>query len=184
MAVPNEGLSRFSGMYGAAYRGTTLLSDVIEVSGTVEVARIDVPLVGTTRNGSKLGRETREGTIRHHQMDDAWNLELYGYFSQSLEERRAARDAGNGAGATLRPFEILLKLDDPDVGVSAWRLEGVLITRMNLGFSISDDLIEREIPMTWDTERPVDAFTRRVDAAGQYTHDLVPQYKSGVRQIV
>lgn len=180
MAV-NEGIQRFSGMYGAAYRGDTLLSDVIEVSGTVEVARTDVPVVGTTRNAYKPGREAREGTIRFHKMDSSWELELYQYFSQTLADRRAARGT---PAATLRPFEILIAIDDPEAGIESVKLQNVLIWRMTLGFSITDELLERELPMTWESEVFIEASRRQIGPNGQYASPpvYVPAYQAGVKK--
>ena len=177
----NEGNTRFSGMYGEAYRGNTLLTDVIEVSGTVEVGRTDVPIVGTTRNAYKPGRESREGTIRYHKMDSAWELQVFEFFSQSLADRRAARGT---AEATLRPFDIMIRVDDPEAGIEAVKLEGVLIWRMTIGFSITDELMERELPMTWENERFVEASTRQIGAGGQYASPpvYVPEYLAGVKQ--
>lgn len=152
----NEGLFRFSGMYGEAWRDGVLLMEVTEVSGNVAVNRIEVPLVGRTRTGYKPGRETREGTLTVQKIDTKWEMEVYQYLSQSLEQRRANRDAGQ---ANLRPFTLLLEYDDPDaLGREKWRLDGVLLWQMPIGFSIGDDLVNREFPITWESESPLIAF--------------------------
>jgi hypothetical protein len=46
-------------------------------------------------------------------------------------------------------------------------LENCQIWRMPLGFSITDDIIDREFPLTWENERPLDAFS--VTSTGQVT---------------
>jgi len=166
----NEGLFRFGGMYGAAYRDMKLLADVVEVSGAVEIARIDVPLVGKTKQGYKTGRESREGTLRIQKIDSKWELEIFQFLSQGLDERRAARDSGQ---PTLRPFTLLVEFDDPDaLGVEKWQLDGCLLWRMPMGFSITDDIVDREFPLTWETEKPLKAF-RTVEGSGG---SLVAEY--------
>lgn len=175
----NEGLLRFGGMYGEAYRGSTLLADVIEVTAAVDINRIDVPLVGTTRMGSKTGRETREGSLRIHQIDSAWELELHAFLSSTLPQRRQARNAGQ---PLQRPFDLTLRLDDPDtLGVWGWRLSGVVLWRQELGIGITNDLQEREYPITWEREDPIDAFRRKLGADGQYINEAEPVYAQGVR---
>jgi|1186.fasta_scaffold21242_2 hypothetical protein len=154
----NEGLYRVGGMYGAAYRDSKLLAEVVEVTVAVEINRIEVPLTGSTKQGYKPGRETREGTINVQKIDSAWELEVYNFLSQSLADRRALRGSAGGA---LRPFSLLLEYDDPDaLGYEAWQLDGCLLWRMQLGFAITDDIVNREFPLTWETERPVSAFKR------------------------
>lgn len=157
MAVSvNEGLWRYGGMYGAAWRDTTLLAEVIEVSGNVEIGRIEVPLAGQTRQGYKPGRETREGSLRIHKIDTRWELEIYQFLSQGLEARRQ-----NRGQMPLRSFSLEIGVDDPDaLAKESWRLDGCVIWRLPLGFSITDDILDREFPLTWERETPLNAFTR------------------------
>lgn len=156
----NPGLYRFSGMYGAAYEGggntPKLLSEVVEVSGAIEIGRTDMPLVGLTRNGYKPGRETREGTIRLQKIDTSWEMKVYQYLSQNLATRRHNRDQNR---PNLRPFSIQFEYDDPDaLGIEKWQLNGCMIWRLPLGFAITDDVVEREYPLTWESETPIYAF--------------------------
>lgn len=169
MAVSvNEGLWRTGGMYGAAYRDGKLLAEAVEVSGTVQINRLEVPLVGQTKTGYKSGRESREGTIRIQKIDTSWELEIYNFLSQSLQKRRENRDAGV---PNLRPFQLQLEFDDPDgLGYEAWQLEGCLMWAMPVGFSITDDIVEREFPLTWERETPLSAFYR----TGQVSSEGVP----------
>lgn len=162
MAGVTDALRRFGGMYGEAYRDQELLSEAVEVTGAVEVNRIEVPLVGQTKQGYKPGRESREGTMRIQKIDSKWELELYRFLSTSLAQRRANR------GQSLRTFDLSLRIDDPEAyDYEEWQLENCQIWRMPLGFSITDDIIDRELPLTWENERPLHAFT--VDAAGTPT---------------
>jgi hypothetical protein len=172
-AAAQEGLLVFSGMYGSAWRDGKLLADVIECSGAVEINRVDVPMVGTERLGHKPGRQTREGVMRVQKRDASWETEVYNFLSQSLDERRAARDAGK---AQMRPFSLVLEYDDPyALGRERWQLDGVLIWRLPMGFSIGDDQVEREFPITWETERPLETFRREVGPGGV----SVPSYYEG-----
>ena len=157
MAGITDALRRMGGMYGSAWRDGVQLSDAVEVSGAVEVNRIEVPLVGQTKQGYKAGRETREGTLRIQHIDARWELEIYEFLSTSLAARRARVGRPRRRSA---PFDLKLEIDDPEAyGYEAWQLENVQIWRMPVGFSITDDILEREFPITWENERPLNAFT-------------------------
>lgn len=135
-------LSRYGGMYGSAWLGSTLLADVVEVSGNIEVNRIQVPLVGTTTQGYKSGRETREGNIKIQKVDSFWEDKLLTFLQQ--------RASGTGTSPT---FDLTLKHSDPDAhGSETWNLFGCQIWRVPIGFSITDDIIDREFPLTWQRE--------------------------------
>lgn len=152
----SEGLFRLSGMYGSAWRDGKKLADVTEVTGAVEINRVEVPLVGQTKQGYKPGRETREGTMRIQKIDSKWEMEVYSFLSANLRQRRRNRDQGI---PNLRPFQLQLEYDDPDaLGIEKWVLHGCLIWRLPLGFSITDDLVDREFPITWEREEPLYAF--------------------------
>ena len=160
----NEGLWRFGGMYGSAWRDAAMLTEVVELTAAVEINRLEVPLTGTTKQGYKPGRESREGSLRFQKMDTAWELEVYHFLSMSLEDRRRNRDEGN---PSLRPFQLQMEFDDPDaLGYEAWQLEGCLLWRLPLGFSITDDIVDREIPLTWEVETPLDTFIRTGQVVG------------------
>lgn len=159
-----DGLYVFSGMHGSAWRDGKQLADVIEAAGTVSINRIDIPTVGRTRVSHKPGRETREGTIRVQKRDASWEMEVYNFLSQNVDDLRAARDAGN---PRMRPFSLILEYDDPyALGRERWQLDGVLIWSLPLGFSIADDSVEREYPITWETERPLETFKKDVGPGG------------------
>jgi hypothetical protein len=46
MAGITDALRRMGGMYGSAWRDNVQLAEVVEVTGAVEINRIEVPLVG------------------------------------------------------------------------------------------------------------------------------------------
>lgn len=162
--MPNAGEYRMSGLWGSAYDSSgDLISEMVEVVTAVEIGRIAVPLVGSMREGHKQGRETREGTMRVQKIDTKWELQVFKTLSQSVEERRAARD---GNGTRFNPeFTIVVKIDDPEaLGVERWQLDGCRIWRLPLGFNIGDELMEREYPITWENERPITAFRQKKGA--------------------
>jgi hypothetical protein len=162
--VAQDALNVFSGMYGSVWRDNIRLGEVIEFSGTVGIGRIDVPLVGQTRVGHKPGRETREGTMRVQKRDAKWEMEIYNFFSQSLDDRRASRDAG---APSLRPFSLICEYDDPDaLGRERWQFDGCLIWNLPLGMSIADDQVERDYTITWESERPLEVFEKVVGPGG------------------
>ena len=172
--MPNAGEYRMSGLWGSAYDSNgDLLSEVVEVVTAVELGRIAVPLVGSMREGHKQGRETREGTMRVQKIDTKWEMKVWKQLSQSVEQRRAARD---GRGTRFDPeFTIVVKIDDPEaLGVERWSMENCRIWRLPLGFNIGDELLEREYPITWETERPLTAF-RQKQGSGEPVAEYLSQ---------
>jgi hypothetical protein len=160
----NEGAWRFSGLYGAAYRDGRLLMEVTDVAGTLAIARVDVPLVGRTRNGHKRGRETRDGTLTIQKIDSSWEYEIWKSLTAGLDERRDARDAGT---PLLTTFNLEVWYDDPDaLGKEGWRLNGVQLWDVPMGFSAGDDIVNRQFTMTWETEEPLQVFTAEVSSTG------------------
>lgn len=163
MASVQDAQHVFSGMYGTAWRDGAPLFEVVEFNGAVEVNRIEVPLVGQTKQGYKPGRESREGTMRLYLVHSRWEKEFHDF-----TENRAAN-------ITLRTFDLKLTVADPGAyqigpgqpGRISWMLHGVQIWRMPLGFSITDDLIDRELPVTWESEEPLEWFG--VDDQGKVT---------------
>jgi Phage tail tube protein len=157
--INNEGLFRMTGMWGEARDlAGRLLAEVTECSATAEVQRIEVPIVGTNRQGYKPGRVTREGTFRCQKIDAKWELEVYAFVSASLEERRALRGT---AESVLKPFTLIVGYDDPEaLDEEKWQLNGCLLWRLPLGFNIGDDIRDLEFPFTYESEQPLKAFVR------------------------
>jgi hypothetical protein len=165
-----------SGIYGSAWRDGQLLSEVVTVTATIEIAQIDVPLAGQTKMGHKTGRETRTGTLRYQKIDTRWEMEVYDFLAQTLTARRKARDQGKGQG--LKQFRLLLDMDDPDaLGIEKWQLDGCQIYRLSLGFDSGTDITEQEIPITWESEKPIYAFTKGVGPGG----NPIPHWFPGLK---
>lgn len=161
MAQPANGpeaMLRMAGMFGSAWRDGKMLAEVVDVTAAVEINRVEVPIVGATRNGTKPGRETREGTMRIQKIDAKWEHEIWSFMSAGLDERRALRDDPTNTRPS-RNFDLHLKQDDPDaLGMEEWVLFDCQIWRLPLGIAIADDVIEREFPITWESEKPLAAF--------------------------
>lgn len=153
-----EALLRYGGMYGSVWRDNVMLAEAVDLTAAAEVNRIEVPIVGATRNGHKPGRETREGTLRIQKVDAKWEMEVYSFMSAGIEERRRLRD-DPAETRPSRTFNLHIKHDDPDaLGLEEWVLEDCQLWRLPLGISITDDITEREFPLTWERERPLHAF--------------------------
>lgn len=170
----SEGLYRFSGMYGSAWRNGKQLMEVIELSGEVQIAQIAVPLVGATREGHKPGRETRSGTFTVQKIDTKWEMEIWGILSQNLAQRRSNRDRGI---PNLRPFQMQFEYDDPDaLGIEKWTLDGCLLWNLPLGFNIGTDIVNTQFTFTWEKETPLYAFTAVRSGSGVPAPQWYPGY--------
>lgn len=166
-----EATKRFGGMYGSAFKDGVELLDTIEVSGATDIQRIDMPLVGRTNTGRKPGRESSEGSLRVQKFDSSWELFVQEFLSTNLDERRANRGTPK---AGLRTFDLKVQYDDPETeGKEVWQVEGCQIWRLQLGFAITDDSVEREYPLTWENARPIETFTiDRLTGAVTQVHSI------------
>ena len=149
---------RMSGAYGSAWIDGVLQTDVLEVVAGIEIGRTDVILVGQRRVGFKATRITPDGTLRVQKIDGRWENFVYKTTAISDEARIAARDAGNYDLADPT-FDLKLVLNDPQgYGREAWQLGKCRIWSYSMGPGQTDDTIEREYPLTWETEKPIDLF--------------------------
>jgi hypothetical protein len=163
-------LRRYGGMWGSAWRDGRMLTDVVQVTGTTQRGRIEIPLVGRQTTGHKPGRMSSEGSIAFQKVDTGWELEVYNAMTLDVEALRAARDAGDFS--QLGTFDLLLKHDDPHAyGKEVWRLKGCQIWQLDVGINVTDDFIQREIPLTYDEAVPVKTF-KVVDGQVQTVHSL------------
>lgn len=163
MAGVTDALYRYGGMYGSALRDGKTLADVVEVTGNIEINRIEVPLVGTTKQGYKAGRESREGTIRIQKIDALWERELLDWISG---RNQIDAETGRRKNAAGHIFDLSLKIDDPEAhDYEQWDLKGCQIWRIPMGFSITDDIIDREFPLTWESEVCVHSPSTQISRA-------------------
>lgn len=152
----SEGLYRISGMYGYVIMDGYVRAEITNVTATITIAKVEVPLVGATRMGIKPGRESREGTFSVQKIDTYWENYVYQYMSYSLAQRRAMR--GTQAGS-MRAFSMQVWLDDPDaLGYEVWQLNGCLVWELPLGFNITDDTINQSYSFGWESEKPLETY--------------------------
>lgn len=164
-------LRRFGGMWGSAWRDGRLLTDVVQVTGTTQRGRIEIPLVGQQSTGFKPGRLSSEGSIAFQKVDTGWEMDIFNAMTLDVDALRAARDAGN-FGELDGTFDLLLKHDDPHAfGKEVWKLEGCMIWQLDVGINVTDDFIQREIPLTYNKAEPLRAF-RVVDGIVQQVRTL------------
>lgn len=151
-------LRRQGGMWGSAWREGALLTDVVQVTGTVQRGRVEIPLVGQETVGYKPGRRSQEGSIVFQKVDTGWELQVYDAITIDVDELRRRRDAGQ-FGELDGTFDLLLKQDDPhSFGKEVWQLTDCQIWQLDLGINITDDFIQRELPLTFGKAVPVSTF--------------------------
>ena len=152
----SEGLYRLSGMYGYVMMDGAVRAEITNVTATITIAKVEIPLVGSTRMGIKPGRETRDGTFTVQKVDSHWEKFVFGYLSQSLQQRRDAR--GTQAGM-MRSFTMAVWLNDPDaLDYEVWQLNGCLIWDLALGFDITTDVIDKSFTFGWESEQPMHSY--------------------------
>jgi hypothetical protein len=164
-------LRRYGGMWGSAWRDGRMLTDVVQVTGTTQRGRIEIPLVGQQRVGYKPGRLSSEGSIAFQKISTDWELDVYNAITIDVDELRRRRDAGQ-FGTLDGTFDLQLKHDDPHAfGKEVWVLEGCMIWQLDVGINVTDEFIQREIPLTYDRATPIRTF-RVVDGLVQTVHSL------------
>lgn len=152
-------LRRYGGMWGGARdEKGALLTDVVQVTGTTQRGRTEIPLVGRQKTGFKPGRISSEGSIAFQKIDTGWEWQVYSAMTLDVDELRARRDRGE-FGTLDGTFNLNLVHDDPHAfGKEVWQLVGCMIWQMDVGINITDDFIQREIPLTYDEAIPIRAF--------------------------
>ena len=152
-------LRRYGGMWGSARNDAgQLLTDVVQVTGTTQRGRIEIPLVGRQKVGHKPGRLSSEGSIAFQKVDTGWELDVYNAMSLDVDELRRRRDRGE-FGTLDGTFNLNLVQDDPHAfGKEVWQLTGCQVWQLDVGINITDDFIQREIPLTYDEAVPIRTF--------------------------
>jgi hypothetical protein len=84
-------------------------------------------------------------------VDDHWALRVYRFI--------VARRSGDRSAAFFPEFSIVTQIDD--IGApkkTRWQLDGCQLFTYSGGFDQATDLLTRQIPFTFRSERPLDAF--------------------------
>lgn len=144
------GTARRLGRGGTAHRNGRMLGEVIAVEWDVEAERIDVLIAGGWRNEQVAGAETRNATLRMQDIDDRWRLESWRFF-------RARR---NGDYSVQPPeFDLVTKLAHSGApSETRWQLLGCQTFSYSGGYSNEDDVLTRELPLSFRDDAPLHAF--------------------------
>lgn len=165
-------LRRYGGMWASAWDdGGRMLTDVVRVTATTAINRIEVPLVGQQRVGYKPGRTSSEGSLAFQKIDTAWELLVYNAITLDVDELRRQRDAGNFSELNGQ-FNLKLSQDDPRAfGKEVWQLLGCQVWQMELTIDTAEDFVQRELPLTYEQVKPLKTF-KVVDGVVTNVHTL------------
>jgi hypothetical protein len=160
----NEGAYRISGRFGEGYfidptgqRAPMKIVEATEITFTTAIADVAVQLSGG-RQGSKDGSVDNAGQMVIQQIDAFFENIVFDALPGNLDERRAARDAGQ---RIARTFTLQVWQDDPEaLGAIGYQLEAVRLRQIMAGFSFGDDVTSRTHPFRYDTVRKIRAFER------------------------
>lgn len=143
------GTARRLGRGGTSYRDGRMIGEVIAVEWDVEAEQIEVLIAGGWRNERVAGAETRNATLRMQDIDDRWRLEAWRFF----------RDRKQGLAVQPPEFDLVTKLSSPGApDETRWQLLGCQIFSYSGGYSNEDDVLTREIPMSFRDDNPLHAF--------------------------
>jgi hypothetical protein len=145
------GTARRSGKSGTVWIDGRMRGEVQQIDWNVNIAQIPVLIAGAWRTDQKPGGEERVGTFMIQDLDDYWQLLVYNFI--------VARRNGDRSAAALPSFSIQTKLDD--IGApraTVWQLDGCTLFSFAGGHDQSVDLLTRQIPFNFTSERPIDAY--------------------------
>lgn len=145
------GTARRSGRSGTVWVNAKHRGEVVSVEWGVESEQIAVAIPGRWQDEMKPGAEARRGTFRYQDIDDTWRLFVWRFFE--------ARRQGDRAAAAFPKFDIITKLDDIGApAVTRWLLKGCQLYNYDGGHSQDDDLLVRDVPFSYESDRPLNAF--------------------------
>ena len=145
------------GNYGEVFYKGVYQGDLTDFSGTVVIAKQEIPVAGTDRVVMRRGRVARDGTLTIQKVDSRFEALILGYAGKTPQERREAR----GEGKALMPsVELIIKLADPDSwGTEEIQLLGVKFWQTSIGFA-PNAMVTNAIPVTWEHEHLLNAIPR------------------------
>lgn len=156
-AIPAIEERQIDGNYGEIYHNGHFQGDLRDFAGRLAIERREIPRAGTNGIVYRRGRIARDGTLRLGKVDSRWENYFIEYAAMSTEEKRRRRAQGI---PILADAQLLIKLDDPD----SWGSEEILLTsvkfwEVGIGYT-QNDMLERNIPVTWQGEVMVKAIAR------------------------
>lgn len=145
------------GNYGEIFYKGIYQGDITDVSGTVVVAKQEIPVAGTDRTVLRRGRVARDGTMTILKVDTRFEALILGYAGMTPQERREKR----GQGVPVFPgVSIIIKLADPESwGTEELQLLGVKMWQTSIGFA-PNAMVTNSIPITWNNEKILNAIPR------------------------
>lgn len=126
----------------------SFLGNVTAVQWSVVADQVDVLIPGSWRNSQIPGAEARAGSITYQDVDDYYRMLVFNFFE--------ARRQGD-FGATAPIFNVNTTLAG-GVKLSSWSLHQCRLYSYDGGYSNSDDVMERELAMSFDDDGPTAAF--------------------------
>jgi hypothetical protein len=156
-ALPAVEERQIDGNYGEIFHNGHYQGDIRDFSGRIAIERRELPRAGTNGIVYRRGRITRDGALRIGKIDSRWENLFIDYANTSEDEKRRRRGAGIPIVADA---QLLIKIDDPEsFGAEEVLLYGVKFWEIPIGFT-QNDMIERDVPCTWQSEALVKAIAR------------------------
>ena len=131
--------------------------DLVAFTGTAAVGRTEVAVAGNDKTVYRTTRQTRDGTLSYRKADSRWEYLILNFMGLTANDKRALRAQGIDPWPRL---QLLIVLDDPDSwGAEILQLDGVRLWSIPLGYT-GADIIQRDIPVTWESEQLLLAIPR------------------------
>jgi hypothetical protein len=170
------------GNYGEIFHNGKYQGDFRDFTGRIAIERREIPRAGTTGVVYRRGRISRDGTLRIAKVDSRFEALLIDYANTSEEEKRIRRGQGI---PTFPDTQLTIKLDDPDSwGSEIITIFGVKFWEIGIGFT-QNDMVERDIPVTWQREAMPKAIPRpgnKQGAAASLNQGDITTYPAAARQ--
>lgn len=158
---------QIDGNYGEIYHEGHYQGDIVSFTGRVAIERRTIQVAGSNRVVHRRGTISREGTFVINKVDTRFENKILSYAGYTTAERRAFRDAGIDPWPST---DFIIKIDDPDSwGAERIHIMGVKLWEIGLGFS-PGEMINRDLPCTWHTEKILDSIGRPGNLQGATAH--------------
>lgn len=145
------GTARRSGRAGTVWMDGRMRGEIQQVDWNVNITQIPVIIAGAWTTDQKPGGEERPGTFMIQDVDDHFALLVYNFV--------VARRNGQRNAAAFPSFSIQTKIDDIGAPMATvWQLDGCQLFQYTGGFDQATDLLTRQIPFSFRSERPLQAF--------------------------
>jgi Phage tail tube protein len=158
---------RIDGNYGEIFHEGKYQGDLASFTGRVAIERRTIQRAGADQVIYRRGTVSREGTFVVNKVDTRFEARLLEYANMTVDQRRALRDQGVEAWPET---DFIVVLNDPDAwGAERIQITGVKLWEIAIGFA-PGDLIERDLPATWRTEKILQAIGRPGNKQGAATY--------------